>query len=133
MNDKGKIMAGLIIFVGIFTFPFYSNLGKASAVPEPLLNTPVIKQMPVKQCVETKEYMRANHMQMLNEWRDMLLRDGIKTYKSKSNGKEYVISLQNTCLNCHSNKKDFCDTCHKYLAVHPYCWDCHFGPKETGV
>ena len=39
MYDAGKIIAGLIIFVLLCTFPVYYSLltGKASAVPEPEL------------------------------------------------------------------------------------------------
>jgi len=40
------------------------------------------------------------------------------------------MSLQNGCMTCHSNKKKFCDECHNYMAVVPYCWDCHIQPKE---
>jgi hypothetical protein len=36
-----------------------------------------------------------------------------------------------TCLECHSNKTKFCDQCHNYLDVQPYCWDCHLVPKES--
>jgi hypothetical protein len=38
--------------------------------------------------------------------------------------------LQNTCLNCHNNKSKFCDQCHNYAEVTPYCWECHIEPKE---
>ncbi|MBW2266037.1 MAG: hypothetical protein JRF28_07735 [Deltaproteobacteria bacterium] len=42
------------------------------------------------------------------------------------------MSLQNTCMsdNCHAKKTEFCDQCHDYTAVEPYCWDCHIVPKE---
>jgi hypothetical protein len=41
------------------------------------------------------------------------------------------MSLTRTCLDCHSNKAEFCDRCHTYMAVDPYCWDCHVEPKEA--
>jgi cytochrome c oxidase subunit 2 len=41
------------------------------------------------------------------------------------------MSLQNTCMHCHSNKQKFCDECHTYVAVKPYCWDCHIAPKAA--
>ena len=34
-----------------------------------------------------------------------------------------------SCMSCHSNKDEFCDRCHDYLAVKPYCWECHVEPK----
>lgn len=130
MHDAGKIIPGLIIFAAIVTFPFYYNMGKAVARPEPKLDTPAIQELKEKRCVESKEFMRANHMQLLNQWRDAVVRDGNNVYIG-SNGKKYTMSLQNTCMKCHSNKKNFCDSCHKYVAVRPYCWDCHIAPKES--
>jgi len=130
MYGKGKILIGLGIFLGLVTFPFYFNMGKAGSVPKPSLDTPVINAMRVKECIESEEFMEAEHMQLLDDWRDMVVREDKKTYVN-SKGKEFDISLQNTCLNCHSNKEQFCDSCHNYLAVKPYCWDCHFDPKET--
>ena len=100
-----------------------------SAKPEPKLNTPVIQQLAEKKCVEPKDFMKAEHMQMLNDWRDSAIREGKRTYIN-SEGKPFYISLQNTCMNCHSNKKEFCDKCHTYAAVKPYCWTCHIEPKE---
>ncbi|MGC2063849.1 MAG: sulfate reduction electron transfer complex DsrMKJOP subunit DsrJ [Thermodesulfovibrionales bacterium] len=130
MYNGGKIIAGLIVFLAFFAFPFYYNLGKANARPEPKLNTPVIQQLAEKKCVESRDFMRAEHMQLLNDWRDAVVRDGNRIYVNKE-GKSHSISLQNTCMNCHSNKKEFCDTCHNYMAVKPYCWSCHIQPKEA--
>ena len=130
MYDAGKILIVLIIFVAFATFPFYSNMGKAVAKPDPKLDTPVIQQMKVKQCVESKKFMRAHHMQLLISWRDAALRHGERLYKG-SDGRITEISFQNQCLRCHSNKKKFCDECHSYASVKPYCWDCHFAPKEA--
>jgi hypothetical protein len=127
---SGKIIAGLIIFVALVTFPFIYNVGKANTVPESNLDTPVIKQMAVKQCIEPRQFMRAEHMQLLNNWRDSVVRSGNRIYTA-SDGKQYSMSLQNTCMNCHSNKKEFCDKCHNYMAVNPYCFDCHLQPKEN--
>lgn len=132
MYNGGKIIAGLVIFIGLFTFPIFYNMGKTSEMPKPNLDTPEINKMEKKQCVESKEYMRANHMQMLNEWRDSVLRDGNLEYES-TDGKKYVMSLQNTCMRCHSNKKEFCDKCHTYANVTPYCWTCHIAPKEKEI
>ena len=45
-------------------------------------------------------------------------------------GKQYTMSLINTCMKCHTSKAKFCDRCHNYMAVTPDCWDCHIAPKE---
>ncbi|MBI5203763.1 MAG: sulfate reduction electron transfer complex DsrMKJOP subunit DsrJ [Nitrospirae bacterium] len=131
MYDSGKIIVGLIIFIALVTFPFYNNIGKVNAKPELKIDTPEIQKLPEQErkCVEPKEFMRGGHMQLLNDWRDSVVRNGNRVYKN-SVSKEFNMSLQNECMRCHSNKKDFCDKCHNYMAVKPYCWDCHIAPKE---
>ncbi len=124
MYDKGKIIPGIIIFVILFTFPFWYGKGKAYPRPEPE------KPVKFKQCVEPTSFMKTSHMVLLNEWRNDAVRKAQRTYKG-AGGKEYDISLQNTCMKCHSSKKNFCDRCHNYTGVSPYCWDCHIEPKET--
>jgi hypothetical protein len=132
MYDRWKIIIGIIIFIGIATFPILYDIGKASVPPpEPKIDTPEIQKMAEKKCIESKSYMQTEHMVMLNNWRDLVVRDGDRIYIA-SDGKEYAMSLQNTCMRCHSNKKEFCDECHNYVEVTPYCWDCHIAPKEEG-
>jgi len=130
MYDGGKIITGLIIFLLIVTFPFYTNIGKPVAKIKPDLKTPVIEQLDVKECIESKELMRTEHMKILNQWRDSALREDKREYIN-SKGKVYEIALQKTCMKCHSNKDKFCDMCHTYAGVSPYCWKCHF-TKEGG-
>ncbi len=131
MYNAGKILIGLIIFFGLATFPFFYNMGKAIAKPEPKVDTPEIMKLAKqdRKCVESREFMRAEHMQLLNEWRDSVVRSNTRVYVN-AEGKKFDMSLQNTCMRCHSNKKKFCDECHNYMAVKPYCWDCHIAPKE---
>lgn len=123
LHNGGSILAGLVIFLGIVTFPLWFSVG-SKAYSQPKLKLPVNE----KECIESKEFMRKEHMQLLNEWRDWALRDGKRTYVN-SKGKEYAISLQNTCMKCHDNKAEFCDKCHNDAAVSPYCWDCHIQPE----
>ncbi len=126
MQDKGKIIAGLIIFFMILTFPFWYNRGAASPAPEPELTQ---KAKEAKVCIADTEYMRTEHMQVLDVWRDTVVRDGKRVYVN-AEGKEYVASLSDTCMDCHSNKAEFCDRCHNYASVTPYCWECHTYPEE---
>ena len=127
MKDKKLIVTGVIIFIVIVTFPFWYNRGKAAPAPELQLTE---KAKAAKECVRSTEYMRAEHMQLLDLWRDSVVRRGDRIYVSPS-GREYNMSLSNTCLDCHSNKAEFCDRCHNYASVRPYCWDCHIdNPKE---
>ena len=132
--DLGKILIGLAVLVAIATFPFWNNIGKVNAKPDPKFDTPAIQEWEKvngkKECVESKAFMRQEHMQLLNNWRDSVVRDGYRQYVSETSGKHFNMSLQNGCMHCHSSKKKFCDECHNYMAVKPYCWDCHIAPKE---
>ncbi|QGP90712.1 hypothetical protein MGLY_00210 [Neomoorella glycerini] len=131
MNDSRYIITGLIVFIVLVTFPFWANAGKAAPpAPAPSLDTPAIQQLPEKQCVEATAYMRTDHMKLLDEWRTRVVREGKRIYVA-SNGKEYEMSLEKTCLQCHSSKAQFCDQCHNYLDVQPDCWTCHIEPKES--
>lgn len=130
MNDYRYIFTGLIVFIVLMTFPFWANAGKEAPAPAPSLDTTVIQELPEKQCVEGTEYMRANHMKLLDDWRTQVVRDGKRIYVA-DNGKEYEMSLEKTCLQCHANKAQFCDQCHTYLDVQPDCWTCHIEPKES--
>ena len=103
--------------------PFWINAGSSGDVPKPKI---LDKE---KKCIESKEYMRANHMQILNDWRDTVVREGISNYTA-ADGRVIRMSLQHTCMDCHKNKKEFCDKCHEYAGVTPYCWTCHIEPKE---
>ncbi len=131
MYDSGKIIAGLVIFVALFASPFLLNVvGDAPVAPKPSLDTPVINDMEEKVCV--RDNMQQNHMQVLDLWRDSVVRDGNRTAPG-INGQLYEMSLSNECMNCHSNKAEFCDKCHTYAAVDPYCWDCHVEPPKEGT
>jgi hypothetical protein len=129
MNDKGKIIAGIVIFFIVATSPFWFNMFKAKVPAPELVLTPKAKA--AEKCVRDTAFMTANHMQLLNEWRNTVVRDGERIYVN-AEGKEFNMSLSNTCLDCHSNKAEFCDRCHQYTSIEPYCWDCHLdNPKET--
>ena len=127
MYDGGKIIVGLIIGIGLLLFPVFYNAGKAAKIPEPEL-TPRAKE--AKACVEPKLFMKTSHMKLVEAWRNEVVREANRVYKSSS-GKIYDKSLQNTCMDCHSNKSKFCDQCHDYMGVDPFCWDCHIEPKEN--
>jgi hypothetical protein len=125
MHDGGKILTGLAAFLVVGLFPVWRPaIGKAVPRPEPKIVTTE------KRCVEPRETMRASHMELLNSWRDTVVRRGERTYRT-ADGNSVTMSLSGTCMRCHPNKKEFCDSCHNDLAVKPYCWECHIEPKET--
>ena len=78
-------------------------------------------------CVEDTPFMRENHMDLLNQWRDSVVRDGVLEYTAAS-GDTYQMSLTQTCLDCHDNRDEFCTRCHDYANVTPTCWECHTTP-----
>ena len=127
MYDGGKITIGLVIGIGLFLFPLFYNGLNAGKAPEPELTA---RAKEAKTCVEPISYIRTQHMKLLDKWRNEAVRQDNRIYIS-STGEIYEKSLQNTCLDCHSNKTQFCDQCHNYMEVVPYCWECHIEPKES--
>ncbi len=130
MNDKKWIVLGLVIFVVLFSFPLWYNLlvkaGKAAPAPDLVLTE---KAKAAGKCVLATEEMKAEHMQLLDKWRFEVVRNAKREYVN-AEGNAYNMSLSNTCLDCHSNKAEFCDRCHDYASVRPYCWNCHLdNPK----
>lgn len=98
-----------------------ASAGGASGVPKP-----VIQKAQGEQCVEDTEYMRRNHMKVLNHHRDKTMHEGIRTKQH---------SLKN-CIECHATpdasgqrtvlgKDNFCQSCHTYAAVKVDCFQCH--------
>jgi hypothetical protein len=121
MKDRKKIVVGLVIFMAVITLPFWFNHGKAAPAPELVLTA---KAKAAKTCVLPTAYMKSDHMRLLELWRHDVVRNGDREFVN-AEGKAYTMSLSNTCLDCHSNKAEFCDRCHNYASVRPYCWDCH--------
>jgi hypothetical protein len=126
MRDRSLIYLGLLVFLVAVTLPFTYNL-TAGAGTMPELKLPENET----QCVESKEFMKSSHMQLLIDWRESQVRDNIRTYVS-SDGRQFDIGLTGTCLKqCHTSKAEFCDRCHSYTGVQgPYCWDCHIDPEN---
>ena len=125
MYNAKAVIIGIVIFVAIFSSPFWT-----SWIGQDYTKTGVVLPTGEKQCIEDTEFMRAQHMRLLDEWRDQALREENRVYESALSGKKWVISLQNTCLKCHNNYAEFCEKCHVANSVYPYCWTCHIIPTE---
>ena len=124
MYDKKLTIPVIVIFLVLMTFPVWYNVGKARNIPKPE------KPKNATECVAAPQEIRTSHMVLLNDWRDNIVREKGKRFGETPNGTAYERSLQKGCMKCHASKKKFCDTCHEYAAVKPYCWDCHIAPKE---
>ncbi|NCO39898.1 MAG: hypothetical protein COZ06_33125 [Armatimonadetes bacterium CG_4_10_14_3_um_filter_66_18] len=124
MNDRPKIVGGIVVFLAVVTLPIWFTLAAGNPAHRPQPELPAGGQ-----CVEPSEFMRDRHMELLNQWRDAVMRHNQWRYRA-ADGKEYAMSLSNTCLSssCHSSKARFCDRCHSYANVNPNCFDCHVDP-----
>jgi len=126
LYDGGKITAGLIVFVVLMCLPVWYSVASGKTTAPPTLQLPDPQQHP--RCVAPVEYMRSSHMTLLNQWRDSVVRNGERVYVA-DDGTKYNMSLTKTCLGCHANREKFCDECHNYVGLEPYCWKCHVTPK----
>ena len=123
MNDRVKIVAGLVLFVVVVTFPIWRAVGGARPAPPDLV-------MPASgsRCVDETGWMIANHAQLLDEWRDAVVREGRKTYTAEDST-QHTMSLTRSCLDCHGSREKFCERCHDYADVQLTCWNCHLDPS----
>jgi hypothetical protein len=119
MHDTGKIVLGLGVFAGLVTGPVWYSVGRGKGEP-PELQRPA----DAKQCIEPTSYIRARHMELLDSWRDAVVRRGERVYVA-SDGRHHAMSLTGTCLGCHVEPAKFCIRCHEYAGVEAFCWDCH--------
>ena len=92
---------------------------ESSRVPKP-----VIEAAKGEKCVESADFMRRNHMELLKHQRDATMHQGIRTRNHSLNG----------CIECHASRKNnsvvgsdqnFCQSCHSYTAVTIDCFECH--------
>ena len=124
MRDRGTIITGLVVFLALVTFPIWYGMAAGADSRPPEIKLPEGDG----KCVADTEYMRKDHMELLNRWRDDVVRNDNRIFVA-SDGRRYYKSLSRTCMSCHHDKAGFCDRCHDYVAVSPYCWDCHVDPK----
>ena len=131
MYNAKIVIPVLLVFLGLLTYPLWAPKQGA----EEHQTHKQVHSAPPKgeQCVEATDWMRANHMQLLDNWRHEVVRDQSRIYTSFTTGKEYEKSLTNTCLGCHGSSEQFCAQCHSYTSVEPYCWECHLDePPPAG-
>ncbi len=127
MYNRRFIIPGIIIFVIACLFPFLLNV-----TAKPYTGPALVLPAGERECVEPAAVMRTEHMRILSEWRDAAVREGKRTYTA-GNGKVWEVSLQNTCMRCHTNMQDFCGSCHDANSVSPDCWSCHITPETKNA
>lgn len=111
----------LIVLLAGLLFPAMQAVGEGSHV------TKTSKAAKLDSCVAPTEIMRRNHMDFLKHERDETVREGIRGAKFSLSG----------CVDCHAStdekgksvpvtdKGEFCQTCHGYVAVELPCFQCH--------
>lgn len=119
MFDAGRILLGLGVFAGLVTAPVWYRAAGGKGQP-PELQRP----RDARECVEPTAFMRARHMELLDSWRDAVVRRNQRVYVA-GNGRHHDMSLTGSCLGCHAEPDKFCDRCHQYAGVQVFCWDCH--------
>lgn len=120
MPDTAKIVAGLVVFVGLVGLPFWYNVAAGTEPRLPAIERPKGED----RCILDAATMRREHMQLLADWREQVVREGRRDHVT-ADGRHYRRSLTGTCLGCHTDRQASCDRCHASLSVTPYCWDCH--------
>ena len=88
---------------------------------------PVIPMGQGDQCVKDVDFMRRNHMDLLQHQRDETMLKGVRS-------KQFSLK---ECINCHvvngpdampvtaSSAQHFCRSCHDYASVSIDCFQCH--------
>jgi hypothetical protein len=119
---------GTLLLVGALSLAYAEgNTQDTSRVPMP--NVTAVRG---KQCVESTEFMRKNHMKLLLHHRISAVHQGDNQLADK-------YSIIN-CVNCHASTRDnsvtgpgdFCQSCHAYAAVKITCFECH-SSKPSGA
>lgn len=128
MRDRGRILVGLGIFLALFLVPLWSALARGGATGVP----PVEVGSDAAACVRDAAWMRAFHMDLLEDWQDAVVRGEGEAFVELPDGSRRPKSLSRTCLACHVDKAGFCDRCHDAMGVAPDCWRCHTVPAEEG-
>lgn len=125
-RDAWKVVIGVVIFLGFFTFPIWYNL----ALGQQDWNEPTIAAGAGSECIMERSKIRVEHMELLDDWRDEAVREAHR-FRPNVQGTHRNKSLTKTCMGCHTDREEFCGRCHTFVGVEGelfsevYCWDCH--------
>ena len=123
MRDRRWIGPGAGLLGAAVVFGAWYGVAAGDGPPRP---RPALPRAGSR-CVEPAAWMRANHPALLDRWRNEVVREGRREYRSSTGG-THVMSLTGTCLRCHGGRAAFCNRCHDYAGVNETCWECHVGP-----
>lgn len=119
MSTVLKTISSLLLFAGVLFTPVLNADDKAIQ--------PVIPKGKGDQCVADTDFMRRNHMDVLNHDRDLTMYKGLRDVDFSLKG----------CIECHAvndeqgqaitvkDERHFCRSCHDFAAVTVDCFQCH--------
>lgn len=129
MYSKKYVIPLVIILLIIFFSPLIYNASAPGFEKEaPTVKNGELAKPEGDHCIENATWMKAWHMDLIHNLRTEAIRHQDITYTSEDYGETYNASL-NTCWECHESKEDFCNACHEYTGVKPYCFECHITPE----
>ena len=120
MRDPMQLLATLALLAVLTALPRGACAADPTWLPKPARGQG-------ETCVADTDWMRRNHMTVLNHQRDNTVHDGIRTKRFSLKG----------CIECHAVKganaepvtaaspQHFCRACHDYAAVRVDCFECH--------
>jgi len=115
--------------------PFSSRATAAETRQSGRVPVPATPQGKGDSCVADTDFMRRNHMTMLDHQRDDTVHEGIRT-------KQFSLK---ECIECHAvngadgvpvtveDPKHFCRACHDYAAVSVDCFQCHASRPDAAA
>ena len=127
MYDRGKILIGIGVFLVLVLLPawYVAARGGQNEIPE------IDRTTKAPTCMRDPAWMRASHMDLLDEWRHDVVRGTGPSWDTDTGGTRRPKSLTGTCLGCHASQQAFCARCHDSMGVNNSCWDCHHIPGES--
>jgi len=120
-------MAGLVVMA------YATESERVAVAVSGRVPVPAIPAANADVCVENTDFMRRNHMDLLDHQRDETMHEGIRS-------KQHSLK---ECISCHavlgaddvpvtvSSPEHFCRSCHDYAAVKVDCFQCHASRPES--
>jgi len=138
MGSRLLVVFGFLAAIGVAwhgPFPIFSQAVAAETGQSGRVPVPAPARGKGDACVADTDFMRRNHMAVLNHQRDDTVHEGVRTKR---------FSLKE-CIDCHAvngadgvpvtveDPKHFCRSCHDYAAVSVDCFQCHASRPDTAA
>ena len=123
----------LVCMAGLAVMAYAAESEGVATAAAGRVPVPAIPMADADRCVEDTDFMRRNHMDLLNHQRDETMHEGIRS-------KQHSLK---ECIGCHvvngpdavpvtvSSPEHFCRSCHDYAAVKVDCFQCHASRPDS--